>query len=142
MVGRGNCRGIMAAMWTGASSRVSLVVGLGRGGMESPRRHPCAVVAVQRNEFLHGAVIDSPAGESITMGVHAPEGARPTPFSRRRLMKKSSTRASLDSLARSRGLSVEELANVTGGTPSIPIPPPLGDPTRVTPSIPIPPPLA
>jgi bacteriocin-like protein len=57
-------------------------------------------------------------------------------------MKKSSTRASRDSLARSRELSEEELANVTGGTPSIPIPPPLGDPLQATPSIPIPPPLS
>jgi len=57
-------------------------------------------------------------------------------------MKKPSTHASLESLARSRELSAEELASITGGTPSIPIPPPLGEPLQATPSIPIPPPFS
>ncbi len=56
-------------------------------------------------------------------------------------MHESSTPETLDLPTRSRELSAEELAKVTGGTPSIPVPPPFSDPLQVTPSIPIPPPL-
>lgn len=55
-------------------------------------------------------------------------------------MIRPSAQGTRDFSKQSRELSVEELASVSGGTPSIPIPPPQSDPRQATPSIPIPPP--